>query len=340
MTETLIQQKESAQRIKREDEENAKRKKATYNVIKELQDLISLRHIKAEDFATVYKKNKYGIPEGFLERDTEEIRADAQEVINQLLEGFSEIPSITTKESKQKTVENKDSLSEYVTEDALNASLASLEKDGYLEGQVETPNFQEVLDSFNKITETQIEEIQKMEQPIFYLVPIPSGKKHLDAMNTTLPYENQYTAYVDDHFSKALREEDQEDKTENEKIIGFIPHIAEGVQNPQVPEWADLGNTTEERWESSGKYAKEKGLSRLRSKDMMVLSKLALCNDPDSPLSTDIWTPTRRLKDKGFVAGTFFDETESRINLDAIHTNSKINNVRFRFAVKGKVLSA
>lgn len=149
-----------------------------------------------------------------------------------------------------------------------------------------------------QLTGEQLEVVEQMQKPVLQLIPVISGERYLEALNSFKPIKvptkepkilrEQKNANVSVWIKDALKRADERDGVSNNKIVGWKVAITEGIEAPAVFEGDDLGQTLSERLEWFDQEYGSKGVSGADIKRYILLQMRGLAKDNPQPLD-DIW---------------------------------------------------
>ncbi len=153
------------------------------------------------------------------------------------------------------------------------------------------PSEQRVKELLKKdISADQLEQIGKMENPVFQLVPNRTCAEYETALNKNKPMANsegklQVDAYVTAGWMrKAFSRADSRDKAQSGEITGWKVVITEGVDAPPVLQGDDISKILRERCAWFVNEFKAKGIQGIDIKSSMLLMMAGFLKNPPRPV--------------------------------------------------------
>lgn len=218
------------------------------------------------------------------------------------------------------------------------------------EGDTDYPSIENVKKVLESFTPEQLEVINQMQAPILQLMPVTSGERYLEDLNTNKPMREQVDADVSNWTKRRILEKADERDDVLEKIItGWRVAITEGANAPELLDGDDVTDTLGERRAWFAEVYGPKDVTGVDLKRYIKLQQAGLAGETPRPVDDvfggdDTWTvlngePIGEYNDLvvgGYWVGGWAD-CHCRMHLRETRTNIQDCYAHFRVSVMADV---
>lgn len=206
------------------------------------------------------------------------------------------------------------------------------------EGDKPCPSIEDAVRNFADLSPEELEDINRMQRPVFQLWPITSSERNLKDLNSNKPMDRQIDASVSPWTKGALERADARDGVTDAEgtIVGWNIAITEGVNAPHVLEGDDVNEKLEDRleWFKTAHPNRKTDLKRF-----MKLQQAGFAKETARPVDDlfgedKTWTMLNgEPVHEGCVAGGFWYASGRRVILFEGRVSFQFASARFRLSV-------